>query len=338
MRTHVITSAHGPPVEEEAAGVEVHRVIANWSFRGGRQSLKRADDVVRRHGIEVLHVFFPDPAAPPYHLVGAIGLGAVPVVTTWWNLGLGRRSPPGLRVSSLALLARSRVLTSHDPGYLRALRLVAVGRPVRMLPVGNNLGERAGAPAEDVRRRFGLGDQPLLGFFGHLDFTRGVEELFAALALLRRRRDVRLLMIGAGASYDAYRRLPRELGIDQAVAWTGYLEPADAADAIAAVDLLVLPYRRNSVGRSALAAALSLGVPTVLGGAPADVEPLVPGRDVAIAPRRDAAALAAAVDELLDDPAARAALAAGARAAAPAFGWPSIAERAEGLYRRVLRR
>src|SRR5205823_9265762 len=110
----------------------------------------------------------------------------------------------------------------------------------------------------------------------------------AALVLLRRRRDVQLLMIGAGASYDAYRRLPRELGIDDAVVWTGYLEPPDAADAIAAVDLLVLPYRRNSVGRSAVAAALSLGVPTGLGGAARDVEPLVAGRDVAVTPRGDA--------------------------------------------------
>ena len=317
----------------------MHRIVDDWSFLGGRTSLRRVNRLIEEESIDIVHAFFPDSDVDSrYQLVAGLGAGKVPIVTTWWNLALGRRSAAVLKAASLALLLRSRALTTHDPGYLRALRLLAAGRPVRMLPVGNNLGARAGASSADVRLRFGLGDQPLLGFFGHLDFTRGVEDLFVALAALRRRRDVRLLMIGAGAAYEEYRRLPRELEIDDAVAWTGFLEPQDAADALAAVDLLVLPYRRNSVGRSAVAAALSLGVPTLLGGGSADVAPLVAGRQVAVSPRNDPAALAATVDLLLDDPEARAALAAGALEAAPAFSWPAIAERAEDVYRRVLRR
>lgn len=313
----------------------VHRVVEDWTARGGRESLRHVNEVLRRGGVDVVHAFFPDSEVQGrYQLPAAVGLRQAPLVTTWWNLGLGRRSPIPLRLSSLALAARSAVLTSHDPGYLRVLRRLAAGRPVAFVPVGNNLGERRGESSSVVRERYGLGDGPIVGFFGHLDFTRGVEDLFAAIAALP---DVRLVMIGAGDAYPQYRELPLRLGIGERVVWTGYLDAPDAGDALAAVDLCVLPYRRNSIGRSAVAAALSYGVPTVLGGSAADVEPLVPGRDVALAPRGDVDALAATIDGLVRDAPARAALAQGARDAAAMFAWPRIAERAEAVYRMALR-
>jgi glycogen(starch) synthase len=340
IRPHVLTSARGEPASIRLdSGVVVHRVITDWELRRGRKSLRRVADILRRDGVDVVHAFFPDSHLQArYQLVTAVGLGRVPLVTTWWNLGLGRRSPWRLRATSIALVARSRALTSHDPVYLAALRHVSFGRPVTILPVGNNIGDASGVSPAEVRARFGVTGAPLLGFFGHLDFTRGVEDLFASLALIRRSQDVRLLMIGAAgtAEHARYRDIPERLGIADSVVWTGYLEPEEAADALAAVDLCVLPYRRNSVGRSALAAALCLGVPTVLGGSEADVAPLVPDRHVALAPRGDAHALAAVIERLLRDDAARAQLESGAAEAAMLFAWPAIAERAEGIYRSAL--
>lgn len=343
-------SRSGPSGVSRDVGVE--RVIADWSFgRPGWRSLRRANAVLAEVDADILHVFFPDSEVQAgYQLPPLLGAPRLPLVTTFWSLGLGRRSPMTLRMTALGLLVRSRVVTSHDPSYLSTLR-ATVGRvrPVRWLPVGDNLQP----PGEGQKR---TPDRPRvdaaeswLGYFGQIDPTRGVEDLFAAVAILRRRRDVRVRMVGsAGRSsrYDAdpaaasyfrsIKALPAALGIESAVDWTPYLPDAEAAAALAAVDVCVLPYRRNSVGRSALATALSLGRPTVLAGSPAEIAPLEPGVHVASVPRRKPEELAYAIERLLDDPAERAGLGARGERAAQLFAWPRIAATALELYREAL--
>jgi len=341
---HVFTSpADAPESQTLPSGVVVHRVVDDWTIRGGRPALRRTNALLTSAGIQVTHVLFPDSTIQQrYQLPALFGFAHTPLVTTWWNLALGRRSPLPLRLESAALLARSKVLSSHDPGYLAALRRLAAGRkPVRWLPVGSNF-EPGGTGRPDDGRF-------TLGFFGQLDFTRGVDTLFEALASLGR-RDLRLVMVGsagrperyasdpaADAEFRRLRAMPESLGIAELVEWTGYLDDEEVADALAGLDLCVLPYRRNSLGRSALAAALGAGIPVVLGGRRELVEPLRPDRHVALVPPDDSAALAAVIARLADDPAERLRLAAGAREAAAFFAWPRIAEQAVGLYREALR-
>ncbi len=343
---HVLTSA-GLPETEVVGGVTVHRVVEDWALRGGRTSRQRANVVLKAADIDVLHVLFPDSVVQArYQLPAMIGLGRTPLVTTFWNLALGRRSPVALRLESLALVARSAVLSSHDPGYLRALRRISFGtKPVRWLPVGSNFAAAGRRPDAGHDRN---GRPVTLGFFGQLDFTRGVDTLFEALARLGR-RDLRLRMLGsagrperyasdpaAQAEFERLRRLPERLGIGDSVEWTGFLSDDDVPRALADLDVCVLPYRRNSLGRSALAAALAAGTPVVLGGRAESVTPLVPGDHVALVPPDDAAALARVIARLADDEDERAQLAAGASRAAWLFAWPRIAEAAIGLYREAL--
>jgi len=342
---HVVTSAGGGPERESLGdGATVHRVVDDWTLGdGGRRALRRVDELLRAEGVELIHVFFPDSILQgTYQLPSAIGLRRVPLVTTFWNLGLGRRSPMALRLSALGLIARSPALTAHDPSYIAALRrLVAGTKPVHWLPAGTNIASETRRAAGAVRRELGVRDVPLLAYFGQLDFTRGIEDLFGALASLRRGgRDVRLLMLGGAdsARHDRYRALGDELGLGDAVIWTRYIGAQEAAELLAAADLCVLPYRRRSIGRSALAAALELGVPTVLAGTCAGVEPLLPGHHVELVRPGAPMELGAAIARLLDEPERRDELAAGAREAARLFAWPRIAEAALGIYRDVLSR
>ena len=330
---HVITS---PGEEEDLPGVAVHRVVDDWTFRGGRASRRRVRALLAASGIEVLHVFFPDSVVDrDYQAAALLAPRRTKLVTTWWNLGLGRRSPPLLRLGSLALIARSSVLSSHDPGYLAALRPLAAGRPLAWLPAGSNFD-----PAERARD-----EGPVtLGFFGQLDFTRGVDTLFEAVARLAR-PEVRLVMIGSAGRPERYGddpefarllALPEELGIAAQVGWTGYLSDEEVPQALADLDLCVLPYRRNSIGRSALAAALDAGVPIVLAGRPDRIAPLRAGENVALVAPDDPQALADELARLIDRPDERARLAEGARRAAACFAWPRIAETALDLYRQAL--
>ncbi len=338
-RVHVVTSrGAGPEREESAEGFAVHRIVDDWTFRGVAASRSRVRSVLEAEHADVFHVFFPDSVVgPAYQAAAFLAPRRTRLVTTWWNLGLGRRSPSLLRIGSAALLARSRVLSSHDPSYVAALdRLVLGLKPVELLPVGSNF-----VPA-DRRRR----DGPLtLGFFGQLDFTRGVDTLFDALARLAR-PEVRLVMLGSAGRPERYGgdpefarllALPGELGIDRQVQWTGFLSDEEVPQALADLDLCVLPYRRNSLGRSALAAALEAGTPVVLGGRADRVAPLVPGEHVALVSPDDPQGLADTLARLIDDDDERARLAAGARRAADFFAWPRIAETALELYKRALR-
>jgi glycosyltransferase involved in cell wall biosynthesis len=350
---HVITSTGNDGASsEDVGGVVVHRIVRDWTLRAhGREDLRRADGILRGAGIRILHVLFPDSVYQGrYQLPALIGLGRTPLVATWWNLGLGRRSPASIRAQSLALLIRARVLTSHDPSYLGALRRVALGRPVEWLPVGSNVSSEPTAPdAASARRALELVDGPIwLGFFGQLDPTRGVEDLFAALRAVRQRHDVRLVMIGSAGRPERYEahsqsaeyfrrvlRIPVQLGIEDAVRWTPYLPDEEVINAFRAIDVCVLPYRRNSLGRSALATALETGTPTVLAGSPEAITPLRPGEHVAVAPRQDPAALAATLTTLVESPGERERLRRGALAAATFFSWDHVAERAAAVYARL---
>ncbi len=344
-QVHVLTSAgRGPEREHVSEGVTVHRAVEDWTLsEDGRGTLRRVNELLRSEGVDVVHVLFPDSVLQGrYQLPAAIGLRRWPLVTTFWNLGLGRRSPLPIKLEALALLGRSVVLTSHDPGYLAALRRIAGrAKPVHWLPVGTNIAPEARRAPNAVRRELDLREGPLLGYFGQLDFTRGVEDLLEALARMRRGgSDARLLMIGAAdsARYEIYLALAQRLGLGEAVLWTPYLGAGQAAETLAAVDLCVLPYRRNSLGRSALAAALTLGVPTVLAGTPDRIAPLLSGRDVELVAPGEPAGLARALQRLIDDEDARMRLREGARTAARHFAWPRIAEAALAIYGDAIRR
>jgi len=334
----VITSAAGgPAVQAVAPGVTVHRLVDDWSLPGGRASLRRVNATLDEVEAQIVHVFFPDSViARRYQLPALIGLGHCPLVSTYWSLGVGRRSPMRLRLASLALLLRSTVVSSPDPAYIAALRRLAAGtKAVRWLPVGSNF--------EPATRRRAAGSVRL-GFFGQLDFTRGVDTLFEALAHLER-PDVKLVMLGSAGRPERYGgdpefarllRMPEQLGIANQVEWTGFLDDDEVPQRLADLDVCVLPYRRNSLGRSALAAALGAGIPVILGGRADRTEPLVAGRDVALVAPDDAAGLAAAIERLVDDGSERKRLAAAALRASEHFAWPRIAERALAIYREAL--
>jgi glycosyltransferase involved in cell wall biosynthesis len=343
VRPIVLTSpCEGEPRSADEGGVSVRRIVDDWTVSAaGRRSLREAWHVLRDEGAELVHVVFPDSELDGRYQLPAALPGRLPLVTTFFNLGLGRRSPWQTRASSLALLARSSVLTSHDPGYLSHLSRLALGRPVRWLPVGSNV------PIGDVEPASLDRGARWISYFGQLDATRGVDVLFRALVLLRGERDVRLLMIGSAgreeryaesdaatwAEYRRLRALPDELGLADAVEWTPYLPPEEVSALLRASDCCVLPYRRNSIGRSALAAALGLGVPVVLGGTADRVVPLRDGEHVLLAPPGDDAALARAVARVLDDDSERRRLSDGARTASRFFTWERIAAAAIDVYR-----
>jgi glycogen synthase len=210
-------------------------------------------------------------------------------------------------------------------------RLVAGGLApgrVHVIPSGVDLRRFARAlpdPAPDLSR-------PRVLFVGRLAAQKGVSTLLEAVPLLRSRAAV--VLIGDGPRRPALERQAGRLGPDR-VRFQGFVPHADVPAWLAAADVLVLPSIYEELG-SVLLEAMAVGLPVVasaVGGIPDAL-----GTAGRLVPPRDPAALAAAVDELLDDSALAAQLGAAARRRATAFSWDTLAGRVLDVYRKVVER
>ena len=187
-----------------------------------------------------------------------------------------------------------------------------------------------------ARRRWRRADEPLLLFFGRLEYEKGPQDLLAALPRIRRRHPgTRLLVAGTGSQRDLLDDLARTSRLLRSVTFVGHLPDADLAALLGAVDAVVLPSRYEPFGIVALEAAAA-GAPLVASTAGGLGEVVVDGETgLSFAPG-DVGGLARAVVRVLADPAAarRRADAARARLAVD-FDWVRIAAHTAAVYARV---
>ncbi|MDT7578907.1 MAG: glycogen synthase, partial [Pseudonocardiales bacterium] len=193
--------------------------------------------------------------------------------------------------------------------------------------------------AAAARARWAPDGGPLLVHFGRLVYEKGVQDLIAALSLIRRRHPrTRLLVVGTGTHRDALVAQARDQGAADAVVFAGHLPDADLAAAVTGADAVVLPSRYEPFGIVALEAAAA-GAPLVVARSGGLAEVVLDGSTGTSFPPGDVAALADAVGRVLDDPpeAARRAAAARGRLATD-FDWPGIAARTAEVYTATRRR
>lgn len=177
--------------------------------------------------------------------------------------------------------------------------------------------------------------QPTLLFVGRLRYYKGLDYLIRALPQI----PARLLVVGIGPMEAEWRKLAADTGVAERIVWLGEVPDADLPALYHAADLFVLPASHTSeafglVQVEAMAAGLPV-VSTELGTGTSYVnQDGVTGR---VVPPRDPAALAAAINALLADPAERARLAAAAQARVAAeFDLPVMVQRVLALYEGAL--
>ncbi|MFL5734664.1 MAG: glycosyltransferase [Chloroflexia bacterium] len=223
-------------------------------------------------------------------------------------------------------------------------------RRVRVIPIGSNIANNPpeGYDREGWRREHGVGTRTvLLAYFGFLSSTKGLDDLLRGLQILRARGDFRLMMVGGGlGSSDPTNRataaqvdaLAAELGVRDALMWTGYLPPREISAALLAADMAVLPYADGaSFRRGSLLAVLEHGLP-VVSTMPGDVttREALGGRPAAmLVEPGDPVGLAEAVWKVAEDAGLRKRLAAGALELAREFSWERIARMHMELYREL---
>ena len=206
---------------------------------------------------------------------------------------------------------------------------------VTVIPNGVRLEELATHDVAGFRRRFGLGDHRLVLFMGRLNPIKGPDLLLEAFARLGAAAHGHHLVF---AGPDEGLRAPLEQsaaarGIADRVHFTGHLGGADKASAYHAADLLAVPSRQEAMSIVALEAG-ACAKPVLMTDRCGfdEVGQAGGGRIVAA----DAAAIAAALGEMLTDVDALAAMGRRLQAlVARRYTWAAAAQRYAELFDRI---
>jgi len=304
----------------------LYRVLPVFFVAAGMFAIWRH---ARRHRYDVIHVHWPMPLA----LLGWAAQQAqrAPLVSTFYGVEL-RWVKGSLR--ALKWLARwaarrsDRVvaISTYTAAELRELADV----PIEVIPYTTSLPEPLSLPKS-------TGGPPTVLFVGRLVERKGVPYLIEAMSLLPD-RSVRLEIVGDGPERPKLEAASRRLGIADRIEFRGKVSATELQAAYARASAFVLPSifdaRGDTEGLGVVALeAMNYGTPVVasrIGGIPDVVEDGVTG---ILVPPGDAAALAAALRRVLDEPdLARKLGEAGRRRLHEQFSWEAITARWEAVY------
>ena len=293
--------------------------------------------VAREHGADVIHAHWAIPTGPAA-VSAAQRLGLPSVITmhggdVYVNPEQGYDFPtrwyvrPALRWT----LRKAGALTAiTEDCRQHALRAGAPSRSMHLVFNGTDLRRFSPAPAGEVDPRFG----PNMIFACRQLFPRkGIRFLIEAAAQLKPRfPDLKVVVAGDGFERPDLIALAERLGITRDVTFLGWVPNSELPQYSRAAALSVIPSLEEGFG---IPAAEAMGCETAVvasdaGGLPEVVEHGVTGL---IVPRGDSNALAAAIGDLLADPARRARMGqAGRERALRLFDWDRSAEQFEQIY------
>lgn len=203
--------------------------------------------------------------------------------------------------------------------------------PARTHFIPNFVADRPRPEAADRARHDTPANAPLVFALGRLHRNKAFDTLIAAVAGIP---DAHLWLAGEGPERTALERLAGELGVAHRVRFLGWQD--DPGALFAAADVYVVPSRHEPLG-SVLLEGWMYGVPMVATASQGASFLLRDGETGLMVPVDDAAAMAAAIRRVLDDPAlARSLVAEGRRAFERDFTEDVAVERYLALFDRVL--
>ncbi len=177
---------------------------------------------------------------------------------------------PDLRLATERQLAQTcqRILA---PTLMEKQNLIkfynAADEKIGVVPCGVNLDLFQPEDKQVARQLLGFDkDTPLALFVGRFDPIKGLDRLFKAVAHLRRRQRLQLVVIGGdGPQTDEYQnlqRLAQQSGVQEAVTFLGRIEQDQLPPYYSAADALVIPSYYESFGLVGLE-SLACGTPVV---------------------------------------------------------------------------
>jgi glycosyltransferase involved in cell wall biosynthesis len=196
--------------------------------------------------------------------------------------------------------AVSRAVRGHlietQPGAADKVDVIYNGIDVRPFSRGDR---------DRVRRELGAGERPVIGMIGRLGTWKGQELLIeAARHVIERRPDALFLLVGGvydgqAHHFDLIRKAAADQGVSRQVIVHGFRE--DVADILAAIDIFVQPSLRPDPFPTTVLEAMASGKPVVATDHGGPREMIVHGETGLLTPPGNAAAMAEAILQILDN-------------------------------------
>jgi len=305
LEVHVVTSVQGDSAPE---GLMVHPLIRHWGWR----SWGPITQVLTQERPLVLHIQYQTAAYgmhPAVNLLpwclrllsGSALRNRPRLVVTFHDLRVPYLFPKAGRVRQWVTQAIAQgcdaLIATNEEDEL-ALRGWGFSDKVTRIPIGSNITPELPPRYDREAWRMHWGIRPetkLLGHFGFLNASKGVETLLRALRLLvEDSHDMHLLMVGGRVGSSdrtniAYAQrmeaLIDQLGLSERVHWTDFIPQSDVSASLMAVDLCVLPYRDGiSFRRGSLLACLAHSCPIISTRPSVRIPELREGENVLLAP------------------------------------------------------
>jgi glycosyltransferase involved in cell wall biosynthesis len=168
--------------------------------------------------------------------------------------------------------------------------------------VDNEYFQRAAAELPDqttVREHVGLPDQPTVLFVGKLAKHKKPKLLIRAFSEVNKHNDATLVFVGDGEMRDQLEATTVRLGLDEAVVFTGFQNQSELPKYYKAADVLALPSSHETWGL-VINEAMNFSLPIIASDSVGAVPDLVDDRNGRVVPTGDSAALAEAVETVLN--------------------------------------
>jgi glycosyltransferase involved in cell wall biosynthesis len=296
--------------------------------------------LLRQERIDVVHQMNPVFAGLSLGLIGC-GLPLVlgTFVARWpdgevWEEGQGRLTR-GINAATrwvvgAAQQSQAAALLIATPAALNRIALPGLIRG-RLFEIQHGIDTTLFAPAPGPPP-----PRPSILFYNHLDRRKGVFVLLEAFEIVARAlQDCRLTLVGGGEHIPEVKSRIAASPHAERIAVLGPVQRASAPALFASHTVYCLPSFGEPYGMTVLE-AMACGRPVVASraGGPAHLVPPEGGR---LVPAGDAAALAAALQEILGDPALQQAMGAANRArVAQQHDWRHVVDHLEAVYASVL--
>ncbi len=268
------------PEYENDKGVNVYRVdnymihpnnFIDWILQLNFNLVSKATEIINKEGgFDVIHAHDWLVANAAKALKNAYG---IPVVATIHATEAGRNS--GIHDDTQRYINDTEWMLTYEASevivnsnYMKNELQRLFGLPyekINVIPNGINLSNFIGIERDyDFRRQYAMDNEKIILYVGRLVYEKGIQHLIAAMPkVLSNYHDAKLIIAGRGGMMDELRQEASNLGLNDKIYFTGYLDSKQVQKMYKCADVAVFPSTYEPFGIVALEAMLA-GVPTVV--------------------------------------------------------------------------
>ena len=317
-----------------AIAVAPAAMLAGW-FKALRVAQKKRATVVHAHWVI------------PGGVIGAAAAGGTPLVISLHgsDVFVAERHAAA-RVAARTAFARARWVTACSEDLrTRAVAIGADRSRSSVVPYGVDSDQFKPEPGarHDGREMLRIDDEvPLIFAIGRLVKKKGFEYLIDAAAMLRARHPrIQVAIAGEGDLESSLRARAHAAGLQDTIQFLGVIPHHEVPTLLAAADVAAVPSVHDEAGNvdglpNTVMEIMASGTPLVATRAGGIGAIATDGATARLVPERDAAALAGAIGDLLDNTPAALAIGHAARElVCRQHSWDRVARDFEAVYERA---